>query len=375
MKLSGSYAWIAAGFLVALTTSGAAVGQDAPPDSREEQIAVARSATSAALDAMQRGDPGWDDRVRAAASALGRVELFDEAIAALREVSSRSDSPFDVAEAFRMMGQNQIVTGDHAGAEASFRSALEVIDVNPSLESRGLSFASVVSQYASVLAVRGDYAAAARVNQRLIDALSVDEDIRAGALVSQSRYLGRDNQPQAAAAALDRVFAEFPTYIERRNAEIALRLKRAEYRDPERSGEAWLDELRSMWSDTRLRGDPNILTVGELLIQATGARRLDNESLQAAIDIVTLIDAKRADWTGADAPRPVRSAWINDHQTAALSVLSSAEGRGRPDLAYWALDRLIMRTESPQDRANYERHKAAIDHKIILEAQIAREQR
>ncbi len=371
MKLRGC---VIVGLAVLASLSHAAP-QEAVPPSPEQQVAAARDAVAAARGAMHRGEAGWGERVRGAASALGRVELFDEAIVALQEVATRSDNPFDVTEALRMTGQNQVATGDPAAAEVSFRSALEVIDTNPWLESRGLSFASVVSQYARLLAVRGEYATAAAVNQRLIDSASADQDIRAGALVNQSRFLARDGQLEAAAATLDRLFADFPAYIGQRRSEIALRLNRVEYRDPSRSGDAWLCELRSMWADDRLRDDPNILLVGGLLIDAADARRLDNESLQTAIDVVMLIEAKRAHWTAPDAGRPFHPGLIRDHETSALSVLSSAEGRGRPDLAYWALDRLIARTASPEERANHERHKAAIDHKLILEAQIIRDQR
>ena len=321
------------------------VGQPADIQSLHAALAEARRR-------RQTGQSGHGDLARRAAWQFYQAGHPLIAIEVLGEVIANPESTFDLISALRMQGQYLRRLGRAAEAIEAFERLFAIVDQHPELVPQyALSYASAVEQYVLLLDAQQRYADAAVAAERVLGAEpGTFDDRQVKSLFTASiRALERSGDPAGALAKVEQLLERFPECGRDERACDLLAL-RARLRDPSRSTDGYIAELRAIWADPELGARPGIVEIGRLIADAYRARGL----LEAAVQQDALTYARAtALLAGLDDADP-GVALLEESQRSLLGEMASAHRAGRPDIAEFALLRLIERAPTAAERADLE---------------------
>ncbi|MCW5775053.1 MAG: hypothetical protein KIS87_01230 [Phycisphaeraceae bacterium] len=339
----------------------------------EAHLALIAEDLNEALRLRESGQPGHSNLFRRAAAALARVGAHVEAIRVLDLVVEAPESGFDLASALRMQGQYWLVLGQSRQAQGAFERQLAIYDADPSLKRRFTdSYLSGISQLQSLLSARGDVEGALSVNARILANRNLfRRDTVASALEATAALHGRRGDRMSRIAAIDEILRDYAWDVVGGAVSVArLRLVRADLSDPTRSTEAYAAELRGLWDDPRLAGEVwTVETVAQRLGSALKAQGRVYESLSLAAEALDRLDAIRqraASDDGGDDRRRIDRQILSVELTL-LSVLQSAAGFGRADLALVALERLENLAPNDLERENVRMQRARLEDRLFEE--------
>jgi tetratricopeptide (TPR) repeat protein len=358
--------------------------QDARPSqaSPASQGAGARATLEARAEAARRdGDEAALELAAVGFARLGdhrrAVDLLTELVEAGEGTLARGEptNTRELADALRLRGQYRgVLPGPDGSVEACLADFTRSADLlEKAGRTGGLLYRSVQLDRAGLLMSMGRIDEARRANDVLLEhpPLSMQDGRRyhRSDLWRDAQLKHRAGELGAAVEALEALLKAAPPpgaadAMEPRR-ELSLRRTLAEWREQlraQREGDDtpsvdYLRELRAIWEDDRLRGEPDILVVGQRIIKAHAYRHDHQRRLDASVEVLGVLDLYRERWLDAPARTKPR-AWVerdvDDMARTVLSGLQSAANSGRPALQLMALDRLIAMATSEASRENLE---------------------
>ena len=302
------------------------------------------------------GQPGHARMLRKAAAELAAIGSAADAIQILSEVIDHQESIVDHREALRQQGQYFRQLGNPTAALRCFENQAALFAGTPSTGSL-TGFASGQLSRAEILCSMG-------ANQQSLDVLddvldvSYDQQLPEPLVASVYKWQSINNERlgrhAAAAANLDALLARLPEYGIENGRIISLHLRRLRLQDPERRGDPYWQALKQVWSDERLLRHPEILRIGDALLQSANLRGDPVEHTLFAEEIAGLVEAQRDEWLDAteDPAERARLAKKLDEarEQALIGIQSSAFNADRLDLLIYALEELQKLEDDPVQR-------------------------
>lgn len=349
--------FVLAGVLLCVCPVWHVRAQAAQQDSRGQ---TAAQAVEEANSLRRSGQPGWGDRLRAAAMRLAREGRFLAAVRVLEPVVMEPENAFEALSASRMQGQYYRAAGMTSEAMEAFEAHLEIARENPALVQRmPASFISASVQYSSLLKAEGRERESLVVNEGI---LGLGRDVAgdtaySGALARRAQLLEASGDPEGALVVLDRLLETFPEYGRADGRRIFVLLSRARLRHPDREGFEYAIELERIWSDIDLGDSVHALPVGLELMQVWDACGQPEDALLQARDVLARIDRHRA--RPAQQGRGPKSV-VDATELTVLSRMQSADPAEHPELAMLAIERLRSRAKSEADARSLDIQEARL---------------
>ncbi|MBY0313859.1 MAG: hypothetical protein K2W85_17475 [Phycisphaerales bacterium] len=344
-------------FVLGILAGYCSVAIAQPPSNPERDSALLHWRTQlVSAYAMQAGNvTGFGERIRMISSRFAGLDSHLEAIQALDQLLSASESPFDTSEAWRMKGQYLWARGDLNGAGISFSNQLAVYDAHPVLKSEGYAtYASGVNQFAAILHLTGFTAQALQVCDRIIN----DQTTPFPARTRQSAFLNRialltsSSQCAEISSTIETFLNQYPKYGAATGEAVTLRLKKISCDVGTLSGPQRVELVRELFDDPEIESFQQRFSVGEFLIEQ--ALAVGNYPLvyETAFRLLDLIDAHGATWLETKHPEVQRltATDLAHMEKGVLALMESGENHGSPSASLVACERLIQFVTDPERR-------------------------
>ena len=345
---------IALSFACGLVLSGAAI---AGSSGGSETVTLVRASSDPIREAIDAdidearakrvaGEPGHARMLRKAAAELAAIGNASDAIQLLSEVIDHQESIVDHREALRQQGQYFRQLGNLTAALRCFERQATLFAGAPSTGSL-TGFASGQLSRAEILCSMGAHQQSLDVLGDVLDvshAQELPEPLVASVYKWQSINNERLGRHAEAAGNLDDLLARLPEYGMENGRIISLHLRRLRLKYPERHGDPYWQALKQVWSDERLLRHPEILRVGDALLQSANLRGDPVEHTLFAEEIAGLVETQRDEWLAAveDLAERTQLATKLDaaREQALIGMQSSAFNADRLDLLIYALEEL-----------------------------------
>ncbi len=308
---------------------------------------------------------GHSPLLRKAAAVYQRIGDSWRAIDVLDEVIIAPETPFDHVSALRMKAQSQVAVGRSNDAITTFGMVIDGCDADPQLKSIALSdYLSACTQLANILHNQNRLRESLTINGKGLASLKANEPLFAPGLLNRhSRVLEQYGLNAEALLILDQLLGQFPTYGYDDGYIVRLHLRRAELLAPDAHGSDRTRLVAEIWNNPLFRTMPAVIDAGRELLTLFKGNNQSAEAIQTMVEMVHLIEDHQAMWTSATRPSMVGARspedWSEMHSSL-LAVLSSADAYGKPNEALWAIDRLLHKNTSPDERASLIRQQQAI---------------
>ncbi|GEM_PF-1818390 len=329
----------------------------------EERVRLIDRAMISAETCRRNREERCGDLFSWCASKYSDAGMRDRAQAALESYLRAPDSDLGAADAYRLLGNMHMVSRLSAPqAIAAFEKQLALYDQNPKwLPGMVTSYSSGVNLLANLQQNAGDLKGALATNARVLGEHRkyFDEFAITAALQQVSQLHAKLGDNAKALEATDELLRLYPNYGVKNGFIISLQLKRIELRHP-KHGQAEVEELRQLWSDERLSAFSDILHVGDKLYQAQARAGQIDASLDTVLACIQLIDKHEPEWITGAVEHRAKSMRLQRFSLLQLLGNSSAKA-GRPELALYAVDRLLKTAQDPTSRTSLLRQKQELE--------------
>lgn len=329
----------------------------------DDRLRLVDRALASAEACRRNREERYGDLFSWCASMYSKAGRRDRAQAALDSYLKAPDSDMGAADAYRLLGTMHMMSpATTTQAISAFEKQLALYDENPKwLPGMVTSYSSGINLLAILQHNSGDLKGALETNGRVLGEHRryFDEFAITAALQQVSLLHAKLGDSAKSLESLDELLRLYPDYGVKNGFIIPLQLKRIELRHP-KHGHAEIEELRQLWSDERLTAFPDILSVGTRLYEAQSRAGQIDASLDTVLACIQLIDKHEAEWITSVVEKKATSMKLQ--RLSRLETLSNSSAQaGRPELALYAVDRLLTTPRDEMTRTSLLRQKQELE--------------
>lgn len=285
-KLGRTASWsvCASGVIfLAMASTQVVAAQPSAPAAR----AAARPPTE--VEGLGTREHGYGDRVRVRAARLLMQGDAQRAADLLADLIAAPETPFDLAEAWRMLGESRLALQDYVGAADAFARQLQALETDPALIGRfPVLRASGTMQRSLCLMQAGRASEAADQQAKFLASPppGADRGTIASMLINQSTILQSLGRPQEAAVVLKRAINDYADQLASPDSTLELQITAATMTHARGEAPDLVADLVSLWNSST---EASVSARGQLAMQIVtiadrcGLREVSTDIAEQAI--------------------------------------------------------------------------------------------